>query len=61
MFVDNALVTFNGDVGQFWNFAGDHRKYSKLLKLAAVILSIGVNTATCERYFSEHAAIHTAL
>eukprot|EP00644_Phytophthora_capsici_P000569 jgi/Phyca11/130354/e_gw1.93.49.1 len=45
VFVDPSLVRYNGDVGQFWT---------------AVILSIAVNTATCERYFSELAAIHTA-
>ncbi|EEY67758.1 uncharacterized protein PITG_23118 [Phytophthora infestans T30-4] len=33
---------------------------SKLPDLALVILSIAVNTATCERYFSELALIHTA-
>ncbi|ETP31536.1 hypothetical protein F442_19569 [Phytophthora nicotianae P10297] len=59
-FVDQALVRFNGDVGQFWSFAADIKRESKLPKLAAVILSIAVNTATCERYFSELAAIHTA-
>ncbi|ETI54253.1 hypothetical protein F443_02879 [Phytophthora nicotianae P1569] len=59
-FVDQALVRFNGDVGQFWSFAADVKRESKLPKLAAVILSIAVNTATCERNFSELAAIHTA-
>ncbi|POM61563.1 hypothetical protein PHPALM_29402 [Phytophthora palmivora] len=60
IFVDSSLVQFNGNVGQFWSFAGDIRHDSKLPKLAAVVLSIAVNTATCERYFSELAAIHTA-
>lgn len=60
VFVDPSLVRYNGDVGQFWSFAGDVKRGSKLPKLAAVILSIAVNTATCERYFSELAAIHTA-
>ncbi|ETP11814.1 hypothetical protein F441_12707, partial [Phytophthora nicotianae CJ01A1] len=61
MFVDRSLVRCNGSVGQYWSFAGDVRPNSKLPKLAAVILSIAVNTATCERYFSELAAIHTTL
>ncbi|KAG7384768.1 hypothetical protein PHYPSEUDO_002221 [Phytophthora pseudosyringae] len=60
-FVDNSLVRFNGDVGKYWSFVGDIKRGSKLPKLAAVILSIAVNTATCERYFSKLAAIHTAL
>ncbi|KAK1929712.1 hypothetical protein P3T76_003565 [Phytophthora citrophthora] len=61
VFVDATLVRFNGDVGHFWSFAGDVKRDSKLPKLASVILSIAVNTATCERYFSELAAIHTAV
>ncbi|KAF4139318.1 hAT family C-terminal dimerization region [Phytophthora infestans] len=61
VFVRSSIVQFSGDVGQYWSFAGDIRADSKLPKLAAIILSIAVNTATCERYFSELAAIHTAL
>ncbi|KAJ8554775.1 hypothetical protein ON010_g9708 [Phytophthora cinnamomi] len=60
-FVDEAIVRFNGDVAQYWSFASDLRPTSKLPDLAAVILSIAVNTATCERYFSELASIHTAI
>ncbi|OWY92146.1 hypothetical protein PHMEG_00038969, partial [Phytophthora megakarya] len=59
-FVDSKIVQFNGDVGGYWSFVSDIRKQSKLLKLAAVIRSIDVNTLTCEMFFSELAAIHTA-
>ncbi|OWZ07236.1 hypothetical protein PHMEG_00020394 [Phytophthora megakarya] len=59
-FVDNKLVRFNGDVGLYWSFISDIRRQSKLPKLAVYILSIAISTATCERYFSELAAIHTA-
>lgn len=60
-FVSCEIVRFNGDVGKYWSFARTIRPHSKLPRLASVILSIAVNTATCERYFSELAAIHTAL
>ncbi|OWY99352.1 hypothetical protein PHMEG_00029653 [Phytophthora megakarya] len=59
-FVDSKIVQFNGDVAGYWSFVSDIRKQSKLLKLAAVIRSIEVNTLTCEMFFSELAAIHTA-
>ncbi|POM79006.1 Hypothetical protein PHPALM_3395 [Phytophthora palmivora] len=52
--------SFNGNAVQFWSFAGAIRHDSKLPNLASVILSIAVNTATYERYFSELAAIYTA-
>ncbi|GMF30916.1 unnamed protein product [Phytophthora fragariaefolia] len=60
-FVDKANAYFNGDVAQYWSFAADLRPKSKLPELAVVILSIAANTATCERYFSELASIHTAI
>ncbi|GMF19202.1 unnamed protein product [Phytophthora fragariaefolia] len=60
-FVHKAIVRFSGDVAQYWSFPADLRPKSKLPELAAVILSIAVNTATCERYFSELASIHTAI
>ncbi|KAF1786225.1 hypothetical protein GQ600_21641 [Phytophthora cactorum] len=46
VFVNGSIVRFSGDVGQYWSFAGDIRADSKLPKLAAIILSIAVNTAT---------------
>ncbi|KAG6955323.1 hypothetical protein JG687_00011293 [Phytophthora cactorum] len=48
VFVNGSIVRFNGDIGQYWRFAGDIREDSKLPKLAAIILSIAVNTATCK-------------
>ncbi|KAF1776364.1 hypothetical protein GQ600_9247 [Phytophthora cactorum] len=49
-----------GDVGQYWSFVCDIRADLKLPKLAAILLSIAVNTTTGERYFSEPAAIEKA-
>ncbi|KAE9171226.1 hypothetical protein PF002_g29875 [Phytophthora fragariae] len=47
-------------VNTFWDFMRDDMPGSKLPTLAMLVLSIVVNTATCERYFSELALIHTA-
>ncbi|KAF1792758.1 Ribonuclease H-like domain [Phytophthora cactorum] len=47
-------------ISSFWDFMRDDMPMSKLPKLAMLVLSIVVNTATCERYFSELALIHTA-
>lgn len=59
-FIRTKLSDVNNDVAMFWDFARTARPGSKLPKLATTVLSICVNTATCERYFSELAAIHTA-
>ncbi len=45
---------------RFWDFAKFAFKGSRLARLALVILSIIINTATCECLFSELAQIHTA-
>ncbi|ETN12666.1 hypothetical protein PPTG_08746 [Phytophthora nicotianae INRA-310] len=44
----------------YWLCTRTEMRGSKLPTLAVAILSIVVNTATCERYFSELALIHTA-
>ncbi|KAE8971501.1 hypothetical protein PR001_g26871 [Phytophthora rubi] len=46
-------------VPRFWNSVQLERPQSKLPELAIIILSIAVNTATCERYFSDLGVIHT--
>jgi hypothetical protein len=45
----------------FWDHMQRVRPSSILPRLAIAVLSILINTATCERYFSELALIHTAL
>lgn len=50
---------FSG-ISMFWDFMRDDMPGSKLPTLATLVLSIVVNTATCERYFSELTLIHTA-
>ncbi|KAF4134955.1 hAT family C-terminal dimerization region [Phytophthora infestans] len=54
-----SFVDFSS-VDAYWNCMRSEMPRSKLPDLALVILSIAVNTATCERYFSELALIHTA-
>jgi hAT family C-terminal dimerisation region len=54
---------FSNPIEQYWPYIRDHTRAgreSKLPHLAIVVLSIAVNTATCERLFSELGAIHTA-
>ncbi|RLN72982.1 hypothetical protein BBJ28_00018682 [Nothophytophthora sp. Chile5] len=45
---------------EFWHYVEDEHPRSKLPDLALKVLSIAVNTATCERLFSELSLIHTA-
>eukprot|EP00644_Phytophthora_capsici_P003824 jgi/Phyca11/108263/e_gw1.15.406.1 len=45
----------------FWRHLKNNNPTHFLPKLALAILAISVNTATCERYFSELALIHTSL
>jgi hypothetical protein len=59
-FMQQTLQNFNGDIINFWTYAHERWPAASLPTLAVTILSIGVNTATCERYFSELASIHTA-
>jgi hypothetical protein len=59
-FVNATIADFNGNIVMFWDYAKHAQHGSKLPRLAIILLSISVNTATCERYFSELAAIHTA-
>jgi hypothetical protein len=51
---------FPDDISGFWHSIADDHPRSRLPKLAIAILSIAVNTATCERLFSELGLIHTA-
>ncbi|KAF1314928.1 hypothetical protein FI667_g16383, partial [Globisporangium splendens] len=63
-FIDASLDDFQGcslpPFPAYWSFAKDVRPTSALPPLAIALFSIAVNTATCERYFSELALIHTA-
>ncbi|KAL3664105.1 hypothetical protein V7S43_010989 [Phytophthora oleae] len=49
----------NETVSMFWEYEMNTKNNSKLPLLALTILSIAVNTATCERLFSELALIQT--
>ncbi|RLN86611.1 hypothetical protein BBJ28_00024937 [Nothophytophthora sp. Chile5] len=63
-FIDATLDDFQNvalpPLPAFWRFVKQARPKSALPRLAMTVLSIAVNTATCERYFSELALIHTA-
>jgi len=50
---------FQQPVVTFWQHAQDEDQGRKLPQLAIVVLSAVVNTATCERMFSELGAIHS--
>uniref|UniRef100_K3WYD2 HAT C-terminal dimerisation domain-containing protein n=1 Tax=Globisporangium ultimum (strain ATCC 200006 / CBS 805.95 / DAOM BR144) TaxID=431595 RepID=K3WYD2_GLOUD len=52
---------FSDPVAGFWRQMQQDRPSCKLPRLAFTVLSIAVNTATCERLFSELALIHTAI
>ncbi|KAF4133381.1 hAT family C-terminal dimerization region [Phytophthora infestans] len=54
-----SLAEFSS-IHSYWKCMRSEMPGSKLPDLAIGILSIAVNTATCERYFSELALIHTA-
>jgi hypothetical protein len=47
-------------IARFWNHVRGEGS-PEIAKLATAVLSIAVNTASCERLFSEFGAIHTAL
>ncbi|KAG3114971.1 hypothetical protein PI125_g5975 [Phytophthora idaei] len=51
---------FPGAPWEFWESVATQRPKIMLPKLAMRVLSIAVNTATCERLFSGLGAIHTA-
>ncbi|KAK1933796.1 hypothetical protein P3T76_011556 [Phytophthora citrophthora] len=60
IFTTSRFVDFNCDaVSMFWEYEKNTKMNSKLPLLALTILSIAVNTATCERLFSELALIQT--
>jgi hypothetical protein len=44
----------------FWAYVLCAYKQPRLARLASTLLSVVINTATCERLFSEFALIHTA-
>ncbi|ETI46981.1 hypothetical protein F443_08711 [Phytophthora nicotianae P1569] len=56
----NGILQSSGVIA-FWVHVGASKcgKESKLPHIAKVILSVSMNTATCERYFSELGLIHT--
>ncbi|OWZ07529.1 hypothetical protein PHMEG_00020068 [Phytophthora megakarya] len=59
-YTTSRSVDFNCDVvSMFWEYEKNTKMNSKLPLLALTILSIAVNTATCERLFSELALIQT--
>ncbi|KAG6942603.1 hypothetical protein JG688_00018028 [Phytophthora aleatoria] len=51
---------FDGSPWELWEYVAKENPKSLLPKLAMRVLSIVVNTATCERLFSELGIIHTA-
>ena len=62
--IDGALTTakptqFRHCVSEFWHHVKCERRAQKLPLLAITIFSSAVNTATCERLFSELGAIHS--
>ncbi|POM78766.1 Hypothetical protein PHPALM_3669 [Phytophthora palmivora] len=59
-FTTSRPSDFNTDVVlKFWEYEKKAKPNSKLPALALTVLAIAVNTATCERLFSELALIHT--
>ncbi|KAG6948655.1 hypothetical protein JG688_00015005 [Phytophthora aleatoria] len=50
---------FDGSPWEYWEYVAEENPKSLLPKLARRVLSIAVNTATCERLFSELGIIHT--
>lgn len=50
---------FSGSIMQYWTYQQRNNPCDKLPVLALTILSIAVNTATCERLFSELGLIHS--
>ncbi|KAK1929733.1 hypothetical protein P3T76_014768 [Phytophthora citrophthora] len=58
--LDTPEFTSVGTIHAFWFFAQADLGNSKVPELAIVILAMVANTATCERYFSELALIHTS-
>eukprot|EP00474_Spongospora_subterranea_P006013 CRZ06471.1 hypothetical protein [Spongospora subterranea] len=57
--IDVSFSEFDGHV-QFWQYVKKSMRNCKIPVLAMTILSVAVNTATCERLFSELSLIHTA-
>ncbi|ETI56372.1 hypothetical protein F443_01068 [Phytophthora nicotianae P1569] len=59
-YTTSCSADFSDDsVVMFWEYESKSKQNSKLPHLALTILSIVVNTATCERLFSELALIQT--
>ncbi|ETI56999.1 hypothetical protein F443_00643 [Phytophthora nicotianae P1569] len=59
-YTTSRVIDFSsGLVVKFWQYERKSKPSSKLPLLALTILAIAVNTATCERLFSELALIHT--
>lgn len=59
-FTHETIEEFDGVTEEYWRYVAATNTSSKLPRLAVTILSIAVNTATCERLFSQLRAIHTA-
>lgn len=59
---EDALLPFSAfrSIDAYWTSMVTDMPGSKLPRLAIIILGFAVNTANCERYFSELALIHTA-
>ncbi|TYZ64964.1 hypothetical protein PybrP1_004858 [[Pythium] brassicae (nom. inval.)] len=55
----SVLTEFRNSVYGFWGYVKGIMQYEKLAELALAVLSTGVDTAMCERHFSELTLIHT--
>lgn len=53
------LADFKGSIMKYWTYLQRNKPNNKLPTLALTIRSIAVNTATCERLFSELGRIHS--
>lgn len=59
-FTRTKASEFVGSPCAYWRYLAMEKHDSLLPRLAMVVLSLAVNTATCERLFSELGMIHTA-
>eukprot|EP00644_Phytophthora_capsici_P001399 jgi/Phyca11/67125/gw1.10.468.1 len=60
LFTFTAADEFIESPCEYWQYMADEHPSSKLPDLALKVLSLAVNTATCERLFSDLGLIHTA-
>ncbi|KAG7383150.1 hypothetical protein PHYPSEUDO_003981 [Phytophthora pseudosyringae] len=59
-FTRTKASEYNDCLWEYWRYLAKESPDSLLPQLVLVVLSVAVNTATCERLFSELGLIHTA-